>query len=216
MAASGLIVEQGKGAADEILRKGKAAGHVVGLHEVVPGVGAKLLGGEEAGDDGGVSAGETVSGGFHIPVAFAGPTALTGHGRYGLGGGLPQAGRAGRNVSRRELRFSTLQRVPRGAGVFVGGKGSNLLVGVQQGEHTGDEFAHQAAVVGQLMGLDEAVVELGAELLGHGELVAQVVVAGLVGQSVGGGLKVAGVAGRPAACFRHGGQGVGGGIPQVS
>ena len=99
--------------------------------------------------------------------------------------------------------------------MLLGRLGSNLPVGVQKGEHTVNELAHQAAVVGQLVALDEAVVELGAELLGHGELVAQVVVAGFVGQTVGGGLQVLRVIRRPAARIRHGGEGVGRGVPQV-
>ena len=85
----------------------------------------------------------------------------------------------------------------------------------QQGQHPGHELANLPAVIGQVMPCDESVVEPGAELLGDGELVAQVVVAGRVGQAVGGGLQRAGVVGGPTPLPGHGGQGVGRGAPHI-
>ena len=186
-----------------------------GSMKSVGGVGVKLLGGEEAGGDPGVAIGESVSGAFHRLVAIAGPAALPGHGGHRVDGGLPYLLRTGSVVSGREVPIGVPERVLRRPGVLAGRLGNDLPVGVQQGEHSVDELAHQAAVVGQLVPLHEAFIEPGAELLGHGKLVAQVVVAGLAGQAFRVGSQVLQVAGGPAARIRYCGQGMGRGVPQV-
>ena len=204
---------------NEILHQGPAASNVVGFHEVVAGVGLKLLGGEETGGNGvGIIVGagsQAVGGGFNVLVVSAGPSAVNGYGHYGMGGGLPQDCGALRCRARCELGAGGLQALFGYPGMFPGRPGRRTSAFLQQGDHTGDELAHQAAVIGQLVRLDEAVVELGAELLSHGVLVAQVVVAGRVGQAVSGGFQGAGVVGGPAPLLRHGGQGVGRGVPDV-